>query len=193
MIKRIQQYLHRWKEYKLGLKGKNKKLYILVTTLEDIFVALMLALLVRQFAFQSSMVYSGSMIPTMQVNDFLIVNKLVYKFREPKRSEIVLFKSPHGDKKQFVKRLIGLPGDRIEIKRGVVYINGQQLILPGVDVARDYSFYGPIAVPENSYFFLGDNRQFSADSRYWGFVKEEDLIGKALFTFWPITRMQVLY
>ena len=132
------------------------------------------------------------MYPTLKVQDRLIVNKYIYYFSDPKRGQIVLFKSPHGDKRQFVKRLVGLPGETLEIKRGTVYINGKQLLFPGVNIQYDLSQYGPSKIPEGQYFVLGDNRGNSLDSRSWGFVKRQDFIGKALFTFWPIPQIEVL-
>jgi signal peptidase I len=106
---------------------------------------------------------------------------------------VILFESPYKDDREFVKRLIGLPGDRILIQRGDVYVNDQFLDLPGVNVDTDYSFFGPITVPSNNYFVLGDNRGNSADSRVWGFVPKRDLIGIAEFIYWPPARVQVVH
>ena len=133
------------------------------------------------------------MIPTMEINDRLIVNKVIYRLVEPSRGDIILFQSPYKDDKEFVKRLVGLPGETIEVKQGIIYINGEQLILAGVNVRRDYSYFGPRTIPEGHYFVMGDNRANSADSRVWGFVSHDDLIGKATFTFWPINRAQLLH
>ena len=131
------------------------------------------------------------MVPTLNVRDRLFVNKFVYRFTKPERCDIVVFKSITDDK-DYVKRCIGLPGEKIEIKKGRVYINDELFYLPGVKILRDYDFRDPVIVPENSYYVLGDNRSQSADSRYWGFVPEENLLGKTLFTFWPLNRMRVI-
>ena len=96
------------------------------------------------------------------------------------------------DKKEFVKRLIAMPEETVEVRRGVVYVNGEQLILPGINIRRDYSHFGPEKVPVHSYFVLGDNRSNSADSRVWGYVPRDEMIGKAVFTFWPLSRIRVL-
>ncbi|MFA5879329.1 MAG: signal peptidase I [Candidatus Margulisiibacteriota bacterium] len=183
----------RWQNFKEDLKQKNKTSFYLIDAIETILVALLLALILRQFVIQTSFVFSGSMEPTLLKGDRVFVNKLSYYFTTPKRGDIILFQSPYHDKKEFVKRLIGLPGEKIIIKKGIVYINGKELMLPGINVRRDFCYYGPITVPKDSYFALGDNRSNSADSRFWGFVPKNELIGNAVFIFWPISRMQLLH
>ncbi|MFC1752156.1 signal peptidase I [Thermoproteota archaeon] len=182
----------KWKTFKMDLKTKNRFIYEMVDWTETIIIALILALIIRKYIIQTSMVPTGSMIPTLNIGDRLFVNKFIYRFVMPKRSDIIVFKSPYKNKNDYVKRCIGLPGEKIQIIKGVVYINDKQLVLPGVNVQRDYSFYGPVSVPEKSYFALGDNRGNSQDSRVWGFVPENDLLGKAWFTFWPLNRMRLL-
>lgn len=191
-MKTIRFKLTQWQDYKQSIRNKNKLHFFLIDTIEAILVALIMALIIRSYVIQVSMVPTGSMIPTMQVGDRLFVSKFTYRFKEPVRGEIVVFKSPYDEKKDYVKRCIGLPGETIEVKRGVIFVDGNQLVFPGVNVQRDYSFYGPTEIPEGHYFMMGDNRGNSLDSRVWGFVPEKDLVGKALFTFWPIPRMQVL-
>ena len=192
MLENLSKKRQQWQGFKENLKSSKYWLYALVETLETILVACFFALLIRHYIAQTSLVFSGSMIPTMKINDRLVVNKLAYVFRTPNRGEIILFKSPHKDKKQYVKRLVGLPGETIAIKQGIVYINGKQLIFPGVNLKRDYSSFGPEKIPPNCYFVLGDNRGNSADSRIWGYVPHDELIGKAVFTFWPLKNAQVL-
>ena len=163
---------------------------------ETLIGAFVIAMILRQFVVQSSLVFSGSMIPTLQsatqsnYADRLIVNKLIYHFNQPDRGDIVLFNSPYKDKKQYVKRLIGLPGEQIEIRRGMVYINDQLLVIPGVTIRRDYSNFDKQIIPDNHFFMLGDNRSNSADSRVWGFVPQSELIGEALFIYWPLNRIR---
>ena len=166
--------------------------WLLTEGIEILFVILPLVLVFRHYVFQASFVYSGSMHPTLKVKDRLIVNKFIYSFTEPKRLDIVLFKSPYKDKKQFVKRLIGFPNETIEIKEGNVFINGKQLSTPGLNILRDYSNYGPVIIKDEHYFVLGDNRGNSADSRFFGFIHRDDFIGKALFTFWPLQQVGLL-
>ncbi len=198
MITRIKDSYQRYKAYKQTFKDKNKLLFYSIDFVETIIVALFLALLIKTYIIQVSVVPTGSMIPTLiggvdgTYNDRLFVNKFVYFFKEPERGDIVVFKSPHQDGKDYVKRCIGVPGDTIEIKQGIVFINGKELILVGVEIRKDYTFYGPEIIPEKSYFMLGDNRSMSLDSRAWGFVPKKDIIGKALFTFWPMNQIRAL-
>ena len=190
-IQDIRQKIKDWSEYKSSLKKESWLKYGLAEIAETVFVALPIALLIRHFIIISSLVPTPSMVPTLNVRDRLFVNKFVYRFTKPERGDIVVFKSITDDK-DYVKRCIGLPGEKIEIKKGRVYINDERFYLPGVKILRDYDFRDPVIVPENSYYVLGDNRSQSADSRYWGFVPEENLLGKALFTFWPLNRMRVI-
>ena len=178
--------------YKVALKEKSNIRYLFVDLLETLVIALVLALIIRQYVIQVSLVPTGSMIPTLNIRDRLFVNKYIYRFNTPERGDIVVFKSPKADGKDYVKRCIGLPGDEIEIIKGYVYVNGKPLVVQGVNIQRDYSFFGPVIVPQDQYFMLGDNRANSQDSRYWGFVPKKDLLGKALFTFWPVSRMYLL-
>ena len=192
MLKRIRTFYERWKAYKEDLKKKSRVKYFIVDFVETIIIALVLALLIRKFIIQTSLVPTGSMIPTLNIRDRLFVNKFIYRFKEPKRGDIVVFSSPHADGKDYVKRCIGLPGDTVQLIKGKVYIDDKQLILGGVTIQEDYSFTDAIKIPEHHYFMLGDNRGNSQDSRYWGFVPKKDILGKALFTFWPISRMRML-
>ena len=192
----INTILKRWKDFKLNYKKQNPKLGATLEWFETLLGAFIIAMILRQFVVQSSLVFSGSMIPTLksasQNNqaDRLIVNKLIYKFNEPSRGDIVLFDSPYKDKKQYVKRLIGFPNETIEIRRGMVYINDKILIIPGVTIRRDFSNLKKQTIPDGHFFMLGDNRPNSADSRVWGFVPKSDLIGEALFIYWPFNRIR---
>ena len=196
MLNSIKSKVSQWKKFKASKRTNNPKLITVIDWFETLLGALIIALFLRQFIVQSSLVFSGSMIPTLRsasyhtYADRLIVNKLVYHFNQPERGDIVLFHSPYNDGKHYVKRLIGLPGETVEIRRGMVYINDQVLVIPGVTIRRDYSNLTKQVIPENSFFMLGDNRPNSADSRVWGFVSDEDLIGEALFIYWPINRIR---
>ncbi|MBD0362735.1 MAG: signal peptidase I, partial [Coleofasciculus sp. C3-bin4] len=142
------------------------------------------------------------MLPTLQINDRLIIDKLSYEFRNPERGDIVVFMAPReagrctepmrqdpvAPRDAFIKRVIGLPGDKVEVKGRQVYINGQPLREKYIEEAPAYEF-GPVTVDKNSYLVLGDNRNNSCDSHYWGFVSRDKIIGRAVVRFWPLNRV----
>jgi signal peptidase I len=141
---------------------------------------------------------SGSMLPTLKINDRLIIDKISYRFANPLRGDIVVF-NPTAQlerekfKDAFIKRVIGLPGDRIEVKGGKVYINNKLLSEKYIDEAPHYNWSSKEltpdgVVPEGQYLVLGDNRNNSYDSHYWGFVPKDKIVGKAVVRFWPIDR-----
>ena len=185
--------LDNWKKYKEELKKNNRPLYHLVDWVESILVALVLALIIRQFAFQTSEVLSGSMIPTLLVKDRVIVNKLVYRYYgQLHRGDVVLFRSTIQPPRDFIKRLIAVPGEEIKIRNGIVLINGKAIDQSKWNLQWDRSDFGPYKVPADSYFFLGDNRPDSFDSRFWGAVPKKNIIGKAEFIIWPPLRIKLL-
>ena len=170
---------------------------VIVENLKSLFIAFVLAMFIRTFFVQAFKIPSSSMTPTLEVGDRLLANKLVYKFREPERSEIIIFRYPLNPRKDFVKRLIALPGEEVKIIEGKIYINGKPTENPLIK-ARYYNnsgLYGtefPAKVPGDSYYVLGDNSQNSKDSRYWGFVPKRYLVGKPLFIYWPLNRIRIL-
>lgn len=158
---------------------------------ETILVALVLALIIRQFYFGVFWIPSESMLPTLKIYDRLIVNKYIYHFKDPKRFQVVVFKYPLNTKNDFIKRIIGLPGEKLEIKSGEIYIN-DQLVEETHSMNRDYANFGPIEIPEDKYFVMGDNRPNSADSRFWGFVPRENFHGPAFLKIWPIWELGLI-
>lgn len=178
---------------------------------ESIIIALILALIVRTFFIQAFKIPSGSMIPTFEIGDRIFVNKLVYGARipftdirlpalkAPQRGDIIIFVSPETPTKDFVKRLIAFEGETVEIKDGNIYINGKMLN-GSIPTQSNYYYnqgnYGkvgnPTTVPKGSYYALGDNSANSRDSRYWGFIPKKNLIGKAVFVYWPLQRMRII-
>jgi signal peptidase I len=137
---------------------------------------------------------SESMVPTLKVWDRVLINKLAYDLEEPQRGDIVLFESPDGGEEPLIKRVVGLPGDRLELRNGELFINGERVeesYLERRSCARGMPktcSFGPKSVPQNHVFMMGDNRTNSLDSRFFGPVPEENLIGEALFRFWPPRR-----
>ena len=161
--------------------------------LKTIGLSAILAIGIRQFVAEARYIPSGSMLPTLQINDRLIVDKLSYRFNTPQRGDIVVFSPTSTLEKQnfhdaFIKRVIGLPGDKVEVKGGRVYVNDQALRENYIEEDPQYQ-WGPQTVPLGSYLVLGDNRNNSYDSHYWGFVPREKIIGRAIVRFWPPNRV----
>lgn len=161
-----------------------------------IVAALVIAVVIRAFVFQAFYIPSESMLPTLQVGDRVLVNKLSYKLHEPRRGDIVVFKAPRGaatdEIKDLVKRLVGLPGETIEGRNGRIYIDGRPLNEPYLPDGTKSRPFGPEKVPEDSYFMLGDNRQFSKDSTFFGPIQRDDLIGRVFMRIWPLNHLGFL-
>jgi signal peptidase I len=196
---------------KQGIEEHKK---VVVEWLKTIISALIIALLIRAFIIQAFRIPTGSMESTLLVGDHLMVNKFIYgpkipftdirilPIREIKRGEIIVFNAPCDPSKDYIKRCVGIPGDKIEIKNKVLYVNDikqdepyvqhtDSEIIPKSDINPRDNF-GPVVVPKDSYFALGDNRDNSNDSRYWGFVPKKKIIGKALFIYWPLHRIRFI-
>lgn len=156
--------------------------------LESIAIAVVLAFVIRIFLFQPFYIPSGSMEPTLQIGDRIIVNKITYRFSEPKRGDVMVFKYPLEPSRDYIKRVIGLPGETLEIKDSALYINGQVVEEQYLDPNLRFMDYGPVTVPANAYFMMGDNRNNSQDSRFWGTLQRNYVVGKAVWIFWPLDR-----
>lgn len=163
--------------------------------------AIVFVLILRQFFVQAFVIPSESMKPTLKIHDRLLANKIIYKIRQPQRWEVIIFKYPEDPKKYFVKRLVGLPGESLIIKDGHVCINGKTIEPPPAIPTPLYYYsegegsYGidrEVRIPANAYYALGDNSINSKDSRYWGFIPSKNLVGKALFIYWPPWRMGII-
>jgi signal peptidase I len=182
--------------------------------IESFVLAVLVALTVRSSVVEAFWVPSGSMLPTIQIGDHLFVNKLAYNLKVPflgyevvrwghvQRGDIVVFVSPQKERIDLIKRIVAVSGDTVEIRNKVLYVNGDkvddtharfldtrhQSVVPrdnyGVDSDGDGRIDGPITVPPGKMFCLGDNRDHSHDSRYWGFADERDVKGKATFIYW---------
>lgn len=196
---------------------------------EAIIIAIILAFTIRTFVVQAFKIPSGSMIPSLQIGDHILVNKMAYGFQlpqecdwwdftnlftikaipdivrcysstmiidfeKPQRGDVIVFRYPEDEKKDFIKRVVGIPGDNVEIRNKNVYVNGKQLkdspwtqridpgIIDGQISPRDN--YGPQIVPADSYFVMGDNRDQSLDSRFWGYVNFNKIKGRAFLVYW---------
>lgn len=159
---------------------------------ETIAIAIVLALVIRTFLIQPFYIPSGSMEPTLGIGDKIIVNKLGSFFKDPQRGQVIVFKYPVDPSQDFVKRVVGLPGETIEIKDSRVYIDGEVLEEEYLPEGLSYGDFGPVTVPEDAYFMLGDNRDNSQDSRVWGPLPRNLVTGKAILIFWPADRISVI-
>ncbi|MBM7555321.1 signal peptidase I [Halanaerobacter jeridensis] len=159
--------------------------------LEAIAIAIVVSIILIIFVVQAFYIPSESMEPTLKPGDRILVNKFIYNFRDPKRQEIIVFNYPLEPDRKFVKRVIATPGDRVKIKEGKVFVNGEQLKEEYV-VEDSYTDFAEVKVPENNYFVLGDNRNNSKDSRYWGFVPEDNIVGHPFIIFWPLNRIKII-
>jgi signal peptidase I len=184
---------------------------------ESLVIAVILALFVRTWVFQAFQIPTGSMEKNLLIGDHLIVNKMVFAptvsaierailpDRPIQRGDVVVFKYPDEPDRDFIKRVIGLPGDRLELHRKRVYINGQPLVDPWAQylsppstdgppqVGNKSEEFGPVTVPADQYFMMGDNRDNSQDSRYWGFLPRSYVKGKALFIYFSLAEGQSLF
>jgi signal peptidase I len=181
-------------------KGKSKtREYV-----ESLIIAAIIAFFVRSFVIQAFKIPSSSMEPTLLIGDHLLVNRLSYVMKvpftdkvifglgDPSKNDVIVFRYPVEPDKDFIKRVIATPGDTIEIRDKIIYVNGKKLddkwgfysdslIVPGNINPRDN--FGPLKVPKDSYFVMGDNRDRSLDSRFWGIVPKDHLVGRALILY----------
>lgn len=177
---------------------------------ESIVIAFLLAMVIRTFVVQAFKIPTGSMRQTLLEGDLILVNKFIYgakipfinkrlpALKQPKRGDVIVFIYPEDPKKDFIKRLVGLPGETLEIRNGTIYINDK----PVLDTVFNQRYYynrgnfamegQKIVVPKDSYFVLGDNSASSKDSRYWGFVPAENILGKAMIIYFPLTRVRII-
>ena len=155
----------------------------------DLLIALGLALVIIIFLYQPVKVEGTSMSPLLTDQERIFINKFVYRFEPIERGDVVVFWYPVDPSKSFIKRVIGLPGETVEIQRGQVLVNGQALTEPYVPVQyADQHSFGPARVPRDHYFLLGDHRSSSNDSRVFGPVPTRLIYGKAVFVYWPVDR-----
>ncbi len=167
---------------------------LLYEWIPTIVMALALALVLKSFVVASFYIPSGSMENTLLKGDLLIADKFSYKVlgNNPERGDVMIFRYPRNPKKDYIKRVIGLPGDIVKVHHGRVYVNDEVLLEEDYIKEQPLSEYPESKVPENSYFVMGDNRNHSSDSRVWGFVPRDNIEGRALFVFWPITRAKLM-
>ncbi len=151
-----------------------------------ILIAVAVSFLINRFLIVNATVPTSSMETTIMASDRIIGNRLAYLRNEPERGDIIIFKYPDNENILYIKRLIGLPGEELQVSHGQVFINGEPLDEPYLNVETQGEF-GPYQIPEDGYFMMGDNRNDSADSRYWNntYLYRDGMIGKAMFRYWP--------
>lgn len=166
--------------------------------IQIVAIALIFSILLRIFVAEPRFIPSDSMIPTLTIGDRLLIEKISYHFSPPKLGDIIVFEPPLALQEQgftkeqvFIKRIMGTPGHTIGVKNGQVYLDGQAIQEDYIDYPPDYE-WGPEKVPEKQYFVMGDNRSNSRDSHVWGFLPEENIIGRAVFRFWPFSKFGLL-
>lgn len=163
--------------------------------IETVIIAAIIVIPIRYFIFQPFLVKGASMEPTFSTGDYLLVDEISYRFQLPQRGEIIVFKYPGNPSSKFIKRIIGLPGEKIEFRYSQIIItekSGQQIILEGKNHLESfpYSFREKeFVIPENYYFVLGDNRFYSFDSKNWGPLSEEYIIGRVFLRLFPFTKI----
>ena len=171
-------------------EGGSGVLGFLWETVQTVLLAVVIFLLINA-GFGRFRVVGQSMEPNFHQGQYLVINKVIYHLREPARGDVVVFHNPRYPRRDFIKRIIGLPGEQVEIRRGQVFINGQPLQEPYPVRPGTYSS-PPYQLGPDEYFVLGDNRNFSSDSHSWGAVPRRNIIGKAWFCYWPPRYWQLI-
>jgi len=175
-------------QQKCGYKSKSA----FIETIKSVVIAVLLAVIIRMFIFEPFYIPSGSMIPTLQVGDRIIVSKLSYHFTKPNLGDIMVFKFPLDPSTDFVKRTIGTGKDTVESRNSELYINDKRVKENYLPSDLHFDDFGPVKVPPGNYFMMGDNRNHSQDSRAWGLLPEDNIIGKAVLIYWPLNHIKLL-
>jgi len=176
-----------------------KKIFdFIFETLKITFLAVAIVLPIRFFIFQPFIVSGGSMYPNFENSDYLIVDEISYKIKDPQRGEVIVFRAPNQPSSRYIKRIIGLPGEIVEVSKGTVVIFDQG----GEKKTINETAYLPdllmtpgqvkILLGEDEYFVLGDNRMLSSDSRSWGALPRKNIIGRALLRAWPVDELSII-
>lgn len=177
-----------------------RKIYaFLIDTVQTLLLVFAVFLVIYIFLFRPFQVSGNSMHPTFTDRQYILTNIITLKFGEPKKGDIIVFKAPLDPEKDYIKRVIGVPGDTVLLKDGDVYVNGKLLDQSKYLKPSDKTYGGsflrenePKTVAEDSFFVMGDNRSGSSDSREWGFVPLKSVIGKSLFVYWPLDKMEIV-
>lgn len=177
-----------------------RKIYfLLIDTVQTLLLVFIVFLVIYIFLFRPFQVSGNSMYPTFHDKEYILTNIITLKLGDPQRGDVIVFKAPNDPEKDYIKRVIGVPGDTISVNNGSVYVNGalldQSAYLPPPTKTYGGSFLKEnitVVVPQKSYFVMGDNRFGSSDSREWGFVPLKSIIGKSLLVYWPLNKMELI-
>jgi signal peptidase I len=178
--------------------GLRKGGILILDALEPVVLAFAVFMMVYLFLFQPHKVDGRSMHPNFYDREYILTDKITYQRQDPKRGDVIVFHAPPPYESDFIKRIIGMPGETIEISKGFVFINGRKLnevYLPGNFMTSEKSFLRegvPYKIPTGYYIVLGDNRDFSSDSREWGPISQKAIVGKALIRYWPLNRVGLI-
>jgi len=177
-----------------------KKIYaIIIDVMQTFLMAASIFLVIYIFVFRPFQVSGESMFPTFKNKEYILTNLIGLRFDHPHKGDVIVFKAPTDNEKDFIKRIIGAAGDTIMLKEGSVYVNGDRLD-ESAYLPKDIRTYGgsfmkeeeAIVVPDGNFIVMGDNRPYSSDSREWGFLKEKDVIGLSFFVYWPVNSMRMV-
>ena len=181
----------------LEVRVRRRTRSLLREYVESLIIAVLLALAIRGFIVQAFVIPSGSMLPTLQIGDYVLVNKFLYTFQPIRRGDIIVFKFPKDESRDFIKRVIGLPGEILEIQGPQVFINGKPLHEPyavhtgPVPFPASSDHFGPILIPRGRLFMMGDNRDNSLDSRFWGLLDKTKVLGKATIIYFSVRSQDI--
>ncbi|HUX66794.1 MAG TPA: signal peptidase I [Terriglobales bacterium] len=160
----------------------------------NLTLAVVIAFCLVLFVFEPVRVEGFSMMPRLHNNERLFIDKVAFDFQPIRRGDVVVFHYPRDPTQSFIKRIIGLPGDHIVIWGGTVYVNGKRLVEPYVPAGfQDYADYPEVTVPKGEYYVLGDHRNSSNDSRFWGCLPAQNIFGRAVFAYWPVGEMGLIH
>lgn len=168
-------------------------------TIQTIVLAGAIFAIIYLFLFQPHQVVGDSMLPNFHNGEYLLTDKVSYRIREPERGEVIVFKAPNDPEKDYIKRIVAEPGETIKIEKGIIFVNemridensylsGETRTFAGQNIREGIEY----KAPEGSYFVFGDNRGNSSDSREWGFIKKDAIIGRSFLVYWPLSKFRLV-
>jgi signal peptidase I len=160
--------------------------------IKTLVIAFLLAQLIMVSVAQAFQVEQYSMEPTLLPHDRVLVSKFIYRFREPKRRDVIVLRYPRNPERNYIKRVVGLPGESVRIKNGILFVNGRRISEAYIN-GQPAGDYGPVTIPADSVFVLGDNRPNSEDSRAFGPLKRNLIVGQAVLVYWPLQRAKLIF